>query len=86
MAFGNGAAAGRANFVLDVGWVSREPIGVELDTTIAPDFFDNQGATNGVTTVMGNVMILGGRSGRFARRFAAAGRACHACTSRAEPA
>jgi hypothetical protein len=73
VAFGNGAAAGRANFVLDVGWVSREPLGVELDTTIAPDFFDNQGASNGITTVMGNVMILGGRSGRYGRRFRGGG-------------
>src|SRR5690348_8463042 len=68
VAFGNGAAAGRANVVFDVGWVSREPIGVELDTTFAPNFFGG-GATNGVVTVMGNVMIVGGREGRFGRRF-----------------
>ena len=73
VAFGNGAAAGRANFVLEVGWVSREPLGVELDTTIAPDFCDNKGVSTGITTVMGSVMILGGRSGRYVRRFRGGG-------------
>jgi hypothetical protein len=42
--FGNSSAQGRANFVADLGWLSRfEPIGFELDAMYAPSFFGNQG-------------------------------------------
>ncbi len=71
--FGNPSAQGRADFVADIGWVPRfEPIGVELDVMFAPSFFGNEGpyGQNGVTTVMGNVVIAGGEGGRrgFGRR------------------
>jgi len=71
VAFGNPSAQGRANFALGLGWLpGRAPIGLELDTTVAPSFFNNQGpyGQNGVTTVMGNVIIAGGDSGRGYRR------------------
>ena len=42
VAFGNSSARGLADFVLDACWLYQEPIGVEVDTTFAPGFFDNQ--------------------------------------------
>src|SRR4051812_939969 len=66
--FGNPSAQGRANLVVDIGWLSRvEPLGFELDVMYAPSFFGNEGpfGENGVTTFMGNVVVAagGGRSG-----------------------
>src|SRR5437016_1768000 len=68
--FGNPSAQGRANFVADLGWLSREPIGVELDVMYAPSFFGNEGTygQNNVTTVMGNVVVAGTGEGRYGRR------------------
>jgi hypothetical protein len=68
--FGNPSARGQADFVLDVGWLSRvEPLGFELDVMYAPSFFGTQGpyGENGVTTYMANVIVAGGgaRGGRF---------------------
>jgi hypothetical protein len=68
---GSPAAEGRANFVADVGWLPREPIGVEVDLTYAPSFFKNPGSftENRLTTVMGNVIFAaGGNGGRYGRR------------------
>src|SRR5438874_876566 len=58
---GSPAAEGRANFVAGLGWLPREPLGVEIDTTYAPSFFKNPGSftENRLTTVMGNVMVAG---------------------------
>ena len=68
--FGNPSARGQADFVLDVGWLSRvEPLGFELDVMYAPSFFGTEGpyGENGVTTYMANVIVAGGgaRGGRF---------------------
>lgn len=70
--FGNPSAAGRANFVLDVGGVPRNsPIGAELDVMYAPSFFGSDGpyGQNSVTTAMINVIVAGGsqRYGFFGR-------------------
>jgi hypothetical protein len=56
---GSAAADGRANFVVDVGWLPREPVGLEVDATYAPRFFKNPGnfTENRLATVMGNVMV-----------------------------
>jgi Outer membrane protein beta-barrel domain len=65
--FGNPSGQGRADFVADLGWLSPvDPLGVELDFMYAPSFFGNQGpfGQNRVVTVMGNVMVAGGGSGR----------------------
>src|SRR5262249_52625679 len=67
VAFGNLSAEGRANFGLDLGWLSRfEPFGVELNAMYAPSFFGNEGpyGENSVATVMGNIVIAGGGGGR----------------------
>jgi hypothetical protein len=69
--FGNPSAQGRADFVVDFGFLSRrEPLGVELDATFAPSFFGNNGpyGENNVTTVMGNIIVAGGSERRFGRR------------------
>src|SRR5206468_8946900 len=67
--FGNPSAQGRADFIVDLGWLSRfEPLGFELDAMYAPSFFGNQGpyGENGVTTVMANIIVAGGGSdGRY---------------------
>ena len=71
VASGNPSAQGRADFIADVGWLSRyEPIGFELDLTYAPSFFGNQGpyGENSVTTAMANIIVAGGGSGRFGSR------------------
>lgn len=73
ISFGSSAAQGRANFVGAIGWLPREPIGVELDVTYAPSFFKNPGSftENRLTTVMANVMFAGidhDRGGFFRRR------------------
>ncbi len=68
--FGNPSAQGRANFVVDLGWLpAQEPLGVELDVTYAPSFFGNAGpyGDNNVTTFMGNVIVAGGSEQRFGR-------------------
>jgi hypothetical protein len=70
--FGNPSAQGRADFVLDLGWLSRfEPLGFELDAMYAPSFFGNEGpyGENSVTTIMGNIIVAGGGGrGRFGGR------------------
>ena len=66
--FGNPSAEGRADFIVDLGWLSRfEPIGFELDGMYAPSFFGNQGpyGENSVTTVMANFVLAGGGGGRY---------------------
>jgi len=66
--FANPSAQGRADFILDLGWLPRtEPLGFELDAMYAPSFFGNQGpyGENSVTTVMANVVVAGGGSGRY---------------------
>jgi hypothetical protein len=66
--FGNPSARGQADFVVDVGWLSRvEPLGFELDVMYAPSFFGTQGpyGENSVTTYMANVVVAGGGGGRF---------------------
>jgi len=75
IAFGNPSARGLADFVGDLGWLSPEPVGLELDVTYAPSFFGNQGSygANSVTTVMGNVVLAATearRYGRYRRRSA----------------
>ena len=72
----NESGEGRADFGAAFGWVDpRAPIGVELDIVYAPSFFGGAGVygANSVTTVMGNVIVAGGDSGRygFGRRRAA---------------
>ena len=65
--FANPSAQGRADFVADLGWLSRfEPLGVEFDAMYAPSFFGNQGpfGDNSVTTIMGNVIVAGHGGGR----------------------
>jgi hypothetical protein len=59
VAFGNPSARGLADFVLDACWLYQDPIGVEVDTTLAPGFFNNQTGygSNGVTTIMGNIIV-----------------------------
>jgi hypothetical protein len=71
---GSASADGRANFVAAIGWLPREPIGVEADLTYAPSFFKDPGALteNRLATLMGNVVIAGwsrdrGRGGRGGR-------------------
>src|SRR5881296_1923769 len=70
--FGNPSAQGRADFVLDLGWLSRfEPFGFELDAMYAPSFFGNEGpyGENSVTTIMANFVVAGGGGrGRFGGR------------------
>lgn len=69
--FGNPSARGQADFVVDVGWLSRvEPLGFELDVMYAPSFFGTQGpyGENSVTTYMANVVVAGGSGGRFGGR------------------
>jgi hypothetical protein len=70
IAFGNPSAQGRANFAADIGWLPREPIGVELDVMYAPSFFGNQGpyGENSVTTIMGNVIVAATDRGRYGIR------------------
>jgi hypothetical protein len=69
ISFGSASAQGRANFTADLGWLPREPIGVEVDVTYAPSFFKNSGSftENRLTTVMGNVVVAGFDRGRFGR-------------------
>jgi len=69
--FGNPSAQGRANFVADLGWLSRQPVGVELDVMYAPSFFGSDGpyGQNSVTTVMGNVIFAGSGGGGYGRRY-----------------
>src|SRR5580698_3215941 len=59
IAFGNPSAAGLADFVFDLGWLSPEPVGLEIDATYAPSFFGSQGpyGANSVSTIMGNVVV-----------------------------
>ena len=70
--FGNPSAEGRADFIVDLGWLSRfEPLGLELDAMYAPSFFGNEGpyGENSVTTIMGNIIAAGGGGrGRFGAR------------------
>jgi opacity protein-like surface antigen len=69
--FGNPSARGQADFVLDVGWLSRvDPLGFELDVMYAPSFFGTQGpyGENSVTTYMANVVLAGGGGGRYGAR------------------
>jgi hypothetical protein len=64
----NASGEGRADFGAAFGWVDpREPIGVELDVVYAPSFFGGSGTygANSVTTVMGNVILAGGGTGRY---------------------
>jgi len=73
LVFGNPSARGQADFVLDVGWLSRlEPLGFELDVMYAPSFFGTEGpyGENSVSTYMANVVVAGGgaRRGRFGGR------------------
>jgi hypothetical protein len=66
--FGNPSAQGRADFIADLGWLSRfEPLGFELDVMYAPSFFGNQGpyGENSVTAGMANIVVAGGGSGRY---------------------
>src|SRR3984885_7889125 len=67
IAFGNPSARGLADFVVDVGWLSPEPVGLELDATYAPSFFGGQGpyGANSVSTIMGNVVVATSGSGRY---------------------
>jgi hypothetical protein len=68
---GNESGQGRATFGAGFGWLApREPIGVELDLVYAPSFFGNAGplGDNSVTTVMADVIIAGGDSGRYGYR------------------
>jgi opacity protein-like surface antigen len=69
--FGNPSARGQADFILDVGWLSRvDPLGFELDVMYAPSFFGTQGpyGENSVTTYMANVVLAGGGGGRYGAR------------------
>jgi hypothetical protein len=70
VSFGSPAAQARPNLVGDVGFLPREPVGVELDIDYAPSFFSNAGgfSENRLTTVMGNVMIAGFDRDRGRRR------------------
>ncbi len=67
-AFGTpSAASGRPTFVLDVGWLSREPVGVDLDATFGPNFFGT-GGHNSVATFTGNIIVAASDPDRY-RRF-----------------
>jgi hypothetical protein len=69
--FENPSAEGRANFGVDLGWLSpRDPIGVDLEVLYAPSFFGNSGpyGENSVTTVMGNVTFAPGTDRRYGFR------------------
>ena len=73
VSFASPSAQPRPNLVADVGWLAREPIGVELDISYAPKFFKNDGSLteNSLTSVMGNVIVAGfdrDRRGFFVRR------------------
>jgi hypothetical protein len=59
VAFGNPSSQGLADFVVDFGWLSPEPVGLEIDATYAPSFFGSQGpyGSNSVSTIMGNVVL-----------------------------
>jgi len=64
----NQSGEGRADFGAALGWVDpRAPLGVELDVVYAPSFFGGAGVygANSVTTVMGNVIIAAGDTGRY---------------------
>jgi hypothetical protein len=64
--FANPSAQGRANFGVDLGWLStHDPIGLDLDAVYAPSFFGNAGpyGDNSVATLMGNVMLVPGEPG-----------------------
>jgi hypothetical protein len=68
--FANPSAQGRANFGVDLGWLStRDPIGLDLSVVYSPSFFGNAGpyGSNSVTTVMGDVIFAPGgqRGGRY---------------------
>ena len=62
------ASGGRPSFVLDAGWLSRAPIGMDVDATFAPNFFGNQGGSNNVTTVTANIIVASTEGDRY-RRF-----------------
>jgi hypothetical protein len=69
--FGNPSALGRANYGVDLGFVSTEaPLGLELDVMYAPSFFGNVGpyGNNSVSTVTANIMLVPGEGGRRGRR------------------
>jgi len=75
VSFGSNASAdGRADFTANIGWLPREPLGVELDVTYAPNFFKNPGSfsENRLAAVMANVLIAPtdrrGGGGRFGYR------------------
>jgi hypothetical protein len=77
IAFGSPTSRGLADFVADLGWLSAEPVGLEIDVTYAPSYFGTEGryGSNSVTTVMGNVVVAGrqgggGRRGRYRRSSA----------------
>jgi len=64
----NQSGEGRADFGAALGWVDpRAPLGVELDVVYATSFFGGAGVygANSVTTVMGNVIIAAGDTGRY---------------------
>src|ERR1700753_2532322 len=65
IAFGSPTARGLADFVADIGYLSSEPIGLELDFTYAPSYFGNVGSygSNSVTTVIGNVIVAAPQGG-----------------------
>jgi hypothetical protein len=63
--FGDSSARGLSNVVLEACWLYQQPIGLEVDTTFAPGFFNNQASygSNSVTTIMGNVVIAAREEG-----------------------
>jgi hypothetical protein len=70
VSFGSADAQARPNLVGDVGFLPRQPVGIELDVDYAPRFFSNAGGftENRLTTVMGNVIIAGFERDRGRRR------------------
>jgi hypothetical protein len=68
VSFGSDASTdGRADLTADVGWLPREPLGVEIDTTYAPNFFRNPGSftDNRLVTVMANVIVAASDRDRY---------------------
>lgn len=70
VSFGSPVAQGRADFAGAVGFLPREPIGVEIDVTYAPSFFTGAFTQNRLAAVMGNVIFAGRLRdrGRYGRR------------------
>lgn len=74
--FGGSAPAQQVNYGLSSAFLAGGVIGLELDASITPNFFDDDGvaiADSNVSTVMANLMVSAPGRGRGVRPYASAG-------------